>query len=278
MKIWAYCTIWNEEKMLDFYLKYYSQFCEKIVFFDNESNDDSHKIINSYPNTEIRTFKTGGKLDDAKHIYLKSKAVVEAAGNCDYVIITDCDEFVYHPNLIQFLEENLNKISIFYPAGFQMVSRDFPNKDLQIFDSLYRGVPDPWYSKPVLLNPNMVENFNWVEGCHDLDIERTQFKGKIHHPIPEEQRPNGSYKGNPWGSFEMLFEKLDLFEGEPLKLLHYKYLGEDYVKGRYRQYINRSGESNEENGLGHHYEEPLKNDSISLEIENLIKQSIKLKL
>mgnify|MGYP000701398893 CR=1 FL=1 len=37
MKIWAYAVIWNEEKMLDFYLRHYSKFCDKIVFFDNES-------------------------------------------------------------------------------------------------------------------------------------------------------------------------------------------------------------------------------------------------
>ena len=151
MRVWSFATIWNEEKMLPFYLKHYSQFCEKMVFFDNESDDRSHEIINSYPNTEIRTFKTKGTLDDFVHLALKARSIEEARGNCDYVIIGDCDEFVYHPNILNFLKEHLNKTSVFFPAGFQMASPYFPKSEGQIYESILTGVPDAWYTKPILL-------------------------------------------------------------------------------------------------------------------------------
>jgi glycosyltransferase involved in cell wall biosynthesis len=277
MKIWAYVTIWNEELMLEYYLRYYSKFCDRIVFFDNESTDNSKEIIKSYPNTEIRTFSTGGVLNDATHIKLKSEAIKEAKGNCDYVIISDCDEFIYHPNLINFLQEHLNKTSIFYPAGFQMVSEEFYINKNQIYDNFKIGTPDPWYSKPILLNPNMVKDFNWVEGCHEIDKRTSLYKGGIYHPLKNDIHGPSS-TGNPWGAFERLFKNLEVFESEPLKLLHYKYLGRDYVHQRYIQYINRIGKDNSTNDLGSHYTRSIENNTISLEINKLLKTSIKLNL
>lgn len=278
MRVWSFATIWNEEKMLPFYLKHYSQFCEKMVFFDNESDDRSHEIINSYPNTEIRTFKTKGTLDDFVHLALKARSIEEARGNCDYVIIGDCDEFVYHPNILNFLKEHLNKTSVFFPAGFQMASPYFPKSEGQIYESILTGVPDAWYTKPILLNPNMVQNFEWVEGCHEIDYRNSKLLGDIFHPIPHNIRPIGEYKGNPWGKFEMLFEKTHLFNNVPLKLLHYKHLGSDFVTDRYNQYINRSGESNKSEGLGTQYERSIAENNIGSTIYQLLELSTMVNL
>lgn len=278
MKVWAYTTIWNEEKMLPFYLKHYSQFCDKIVFFDNESSDNSHEIINSYPNTEIRTFKTGGTLNDYVHLDLKSAAIEEAKGKCDYVIVSDCDEFIYHRNLLEFLKDHLNKTSVFFPGGFQMVSGYFPEYTHQIYESIRSGVPDPWYSKPILINPNMVDNFRWVEGCHEIDNRMSIVSGDIYHPIPKDIRPIGEYKGNSWGAFQMLFDMPEIFNETPLKLLHYKHLGLNYVSDRYNQYIDRVSESNKSEELGTHYERQIAKDNIDFEIHRLLSKAIQINL
>lgn len=278
MKIWAYVTIWNEEKMLDFYLRHYSQFCDKIIFFDNESDDRSHEIINSYPNTEIRTYSTGGTFNDYKHLNLKHGAIEEARGNCDYVIISDCDEFIYHPNLIQFLKEHLNKTAIFYPAGFQMVSHHFPKTNNQIYNVIRTGEPSPWYSKPILLNPNMIHDLNWVEGCHEVEIGSLKHDGDIYHVVPEDMRPNGPYKGHQWGNWKILFDMLDIFKEEPLKLLHYRFLGRDFVEDRYKQYASRISEANKETGLTTQYEDSIKSNSIQTQIDAILGNSIILNL
>ena len=278
MKVWAYATIWNEEKMLDFYLKHYSQFCDKIVFFDNESDDRSHEIINSYPNTEIRTHSTSGEFDDYAHLKLKHNAIGDAVGKCDYVIISDCDEFIYHPNIVEFLKSHLNKTAIFYPAGFQMVSNEFPSTDGQIYESITTGKPSPWYSKPIMINPNMLMSFEWVEGCHEVDPLTIKHLGDIYHVVPESVRPNGPYKDNEWGNWQIMFELLHIFEKEPLKLLHYKFIGSDFVKERYNQYNNRVSEASKELSVAVHYEESIKNDSIQDEIDALLSESINLNL
>lgn len=273
MKIWAYVTIWNEEKMLDFYLKHYSKFCDKIIFFDNESTDRSHEIINSYPNTEIRVHSTGGTFNDYTHLELKHSAIKEARGNCDYVIISDCDEFIYHTNIREFLKEHLNKTAIFYPAGYQMASNYFPNNGGQIYESIKTGEPSPWYSKPIMLNPNMVKNFTWVEGCHELNHDFLEYSGEIYHVVPESVRPNGEYKEHQWGNWKIMFDLLHIFKKEPLKLLHYKFIGSDFVTERYNQYIDRVSEANKKAGLAVQYERSIGDGSIQTEIDEILDKS-----
>tara|TARA_B110000238_G_C16128065_1_gene440168 strand:+ start:194 stop:1030 length:837 start_codon:yes stop_codon:yes gene_type:complete len=272
MKIWSYAVAWNEEKMLEFYLRHYSKFCDKMIFFDNESDDNSHEIINSYPNTEIRSYHTGGKFDDNVHMDLKHFAIGDAAGNCDYAIIGDCDEFIHHPNLTEFLKSHLWKTAIFYPAGYQMASHEFPNNNTQIYDSIKNGAPSPWYSKPILINPNMLQEFKWVGGQHEIDLE-SKYSGEIYHPIPVSVRPVGEYEDNPWGRWKIMDHLLHIFKKEPLKLLHYKFIGTEYVANRHKQYIYRNSEFNIEHDKGGHYMDSNTFEKTANEIQDIINKS-----
>ena len=279
MKVWAYATIWNEEKMLDFYIKHYSTFCDGLIFFDNESDDRSIEIINSYPNTRIIEYTTEGTFSEPAQMELKHIAINDARdNNCDYVIIGDCDEFIYHPHIKEFLWEHLNKTSVFYPAGFQMVTESFPKGEGQIYDLAKTGEPSPWYSKPILLNLNLVENLEWIPGCHEVILETLKISGDIYHVVPESVRPNAPYKTNKWGNWKIMFDLLHIFEKEPLKLLHYKFLGIDFVKERYNQYIDRTSSINKELEIMNHYQKAIDDGSIPIEINKILTNSMNLKL
>ena len=278
MKVWAYATIWNEEHLLHYYIKHYSTFCDMLVFCDNESNDRSIEIINSYPNTKIVSYDTNGLFDEHLQMEMKYMAIEDARINgCDYVIIGDCDEFVYHPHIKKFLWEHLNKTAVFYPAGFNMVSQTFPQGDGQIYDIVKNGEPSPWYSKPILLNLNLIENLEWVTGCHELESASLKISGDIYHVVPESVRPNAPYKGHEWGNWKIMFDLLHIFEKEPLKLLHYKYLGYDYVESRnvmYRERISPDNkEDNARNNIMNHYDE-----NEDAKINEVLNNSIYLKL
>lgn len=278
MKIWAYVTVWNEEKMLPYYLRHYSQFCERIIVFDNESTDNTVGICEEWPMVEVRTYSTDGTFNDYKHLNLKHDSIEEARGNCDYVIISDCDEFIYHPNLFQFLKEHLNKTAVFYPAGFQMASYDFPETDGQIYDIIKTGEPSPWYSKPILLNPNMISDLYWVEGCHEIENGRLTHSGNIYHVVPDSVRPNGPYKEHQWGNWKIMFDLLHIFDKEPLKLLHYKFLGANFVHERYKQYVNRISDVNKAAGLAKQYENSNDLNAIQSDINSIIGNSVTLSL
>lgn len=276
MKIWAYVTVWNEESMLPYYLRHYSNFCERIIILDNESTDNTVSIAKEYPNVEVRRYSTQNTFNDYSNLEIKHRCIEEARGNADYVIISDCDEFIVHPNIKEFLASN-SQYSIIYPAGFQMVSNHFPKTKGQIYDEIKTGTPDPWYSKPILIKPNTISNFNWIEGCHEVSLDST-YNGEILHPVHTSIRPEGEWDGHPWGKWKMQFNVLDSFNSFPIKLLHYKFLGEDYVRDRYIQYANRNSQENKMAGLAMHYEKSLNNNSINFEIKELYKKSFNINL
>lgn len=281
MKIWSYVIIWNEELMLPFFLRHYSQFCDRIIIYDNMSTDGSREIIESFKEQveiEVIPFETSGKFDDYVHIELKQRSIQHAKGSADFIILSDCDEFVFHTDLRGFLSQKLD-CSVFFPAGFQMVSDGFPNPSQcigPIQQYVGHGEPNPWYVKPMIVNINLIDQLEWVEGAHELDPGIDL--GKFYHPIPEEIRPVGEYKGHVWGRWKMLHERLDTFNNEPLKMLHFKFLGLDYVNHRYIQYANKMSDRNHEKNVGMQYEVSLKEDSIQLQIDQIKSKSIRVKL
>jgi len=271
MKIWAYVTVWNEERMLPYYLRHYSQFCERIIVLDNESTDSTVSICEEWPMVEVRTYSTEETFNDYIHLDLKHKCIEEARGNADYIIVSDCDEFIVHPNLVEFLKEN--KHPVIFPAGFQMVSWTFPEGDGQIYDEVRTGTPDPWYSKPILINPNKIESLEWIEGCHEIELN-SKIDGEILHPVPKEIRPIGAWNGHPWGRWKMQFEVLDTYNDFPIKLLHFKFMGADYVRSKYIQYAKRNSTQNKDAGLANHYDKLIIGNNIETEIDLIYHKSI----
>ena len=273
MKVWAYVTIWNEEMMLPYYLRHYSTFCERIIVLDNQSSDSTLLICKEYPMVEVREYNTNGTFDDYTHLDLKHKCVIEAKGFADYIIVSDCDEFIVHHDILNFLKNNQSPL--IFPAGFQMVSWNFPSTNGQIYEEIKTGTPDPWYSKPILINPNKIESLKWIEGCHEIELN-SKIDGEILHPVPLEIRPIGEWNGHPWGRWKMQFEVLDSFNDFQIKLLHYKFMGADYVRSKYIQYAQRNSIQNREAGLANHYGKAIKGNNIETEIQYLMDKSIRV--
>ena len=235
MIIHYYTLCWNEEKILPFVLKYYSEYCDKMVFYDNQSTDNSHQIINSFKNTEIKTFATNNQLHDGIQLELKNNVWKESRGIADWVIVCDTDEMLYHPHFIKKLEELKEKnVSIIKPHGYEMVSESFPEKD---FLEIKTGVKDNRHlGKCIIFNPNLISEINFKAGCHQC-------------------APKG---------------KVKFYKRKDFKLLHYKYLGMDYLINRFDILKNRLSHYNIENRFGKHYLIEKKN--LELRLTKLKKQ------
>lgn len=279
MKIWSYVIVWNEELMISYYLRHYSKFCDKIIVYDNMSSDKTRIIIDQFRqivDIEIIPFDTLGKFNDYTHIELKRKSIQHAKGFADFIIIGDCDEFVYHQDIRSFLKDN-SDCSVFYPAGFQMVSNDFPY-DLpgELHEYVQWGEPDPWYVKPMIVNLEIVNDLEWVGGAHEIEMHYNL--AKFYHPVPEKIRPVKEYGGHHWGRWKMLYEILDQFNQNPLKMLHYKYLGKNYVTDRHTQYINKMSDQNIAGGDGIQYQKMISNNSVQIEIDRIKSNSIRINL
>lgn len=224
MKIHAHIVAWNEEKILPFTLDHYSQFCDKIIVYDNMSDDNSHDIYKKYDNVSVRKWESSSKrYNDVSLAEIKSTGYKRSRDdNADWVIVCDCDEFLYHNNLLDILNEYTDKgITMPKIDGHDMCSVTFPEYDGELLTDKVK-IGSKTYNvmcKNIIFNP--ILDVRYHPGAH-----ANQSPGAIYSDIPE------------------------------LKLLHYKFLGKDYVVERYNTLANRRSDFNVKNRLSEHWTRP----------------------
>jgi glycosyltransferase involved in cell wall biosynthesis len=220
MRVHVYTLTWNEEAILPYFLQHYASFAERIVVYDNCSDDQTRFMVDQHPAAELRALDAGGELREDLTLEMKNEAWKELCGTgVDYVAIVDADEFLYHKDLLGFLRKN-RRYSLFRTLGFQMVSESFPCDDDSILKQVVKGCHREGMSKCVLFDPDMIEDINYLPGAHKCapsgDVVKYESSGD-------------------------------------LKLLHYKWLGVEYVCARHSEYKERLSALNREHGWGKHY-------------------------
>jgi len=218
MKIHAYILAYNEEAILPFTLDYYSSFCDKIIVYDNESTDSSNEIFKRYKKVSVVKWKSD-TINELNYLQIKNNAYKDSRKDkVDYVIVCDCDEFLYHPNLVEKLKE-LKQQGIDMPMvkGFEMITDVFPTYDEKfITKKIKEGCDNDFLNKNIVFNP--MKDVAFGIGGHT------------------NQSPD-SIKT----------------ERAELMLLHYKFLSKEYVSNRYDMLEKRLSDFNKANGFGHHY-------------------------
>jgi len=164
MKIHAYIIAYNEEKLLPFTLDYYSTFCEKIFVYDNHSTDSSDEIYKKYDKVEVIKWDSGNEINENNYIKIKSEEYRKHSRNfdVDWVITIDCDEFVYHPNLVEKLKEYKERgVTVVQTSGHEMVCETFPEYDGELLPNKVKIGSDkmPMLSKSIVFSPSIDINF-----------------------------------------------------------------------------------------------------------------------
>jgi hypothetical protein len=235
-----YALCWNEEKILPFMLDYNGQFIDKIYIYDNYSTDNSTKILSKRSNVEVIQFQTDNTFNDIIHTDIKNNCWKKSRGRADYVIVCDVDEFLYHPQLTEFLRKSLKeRITFFTPTGYNMYSNNFPEYQSKksIVEMVKNGVLDKLFSKSILFDPHRIVEINYTAGAHFC---------------------------YPWGIVKTK-------EDNKLFLLHYKNLGVAYVLKRSNMYKNRLSQINIEKNFGVQYLQ--EDEEIAKEIESNLQHS-----
>lgn len=230
MKIHVYTLCWNEEAILPYFFKHYETIAEKIFVFDNGSDDNSHKIIKSHPKAVLNHFDTNGESREDEEIKIKNEAWKQSRKTADWVVVCDTDEFLYHYDLKNYLSQHLELgTTIIHPIGYQIISNKFPTTTDQIYYEANDGFQLDKFSKLVAFNPKHIWDMNYGPGCH---------------------------KANPTG--HVVFDT-----PRHTKLLHYKFLGEEYVIDRFKKLSKRKSAHDITKGYGLNYfkdEEVIRND------------------
>lgn len=219
MKIEVYAICYNEELMLPYFIRHYSQFAD-IIIYDNYSTDKSEEIaINA--GAKVIKYDTNNQIRD--DIYLSIKNNCWKSSKADWVIVCDVDEFVYHIDLVDLLE-NTNTM-VYDLEMYNMYSLNFPTTDGQIYDEVKYGVPfvpsSGRSNKSLLFKPSKVREINYTPGCHTSS-------------------PRGD-------------EDININRTSDIKFLHMRFLSKEYVIHRNSKYRERLSDINKKNGWGYDY-------------------------
>lgn len=202
------------------------------------STDATLKIIlEEYPSVEIMPWASNNELRD--DLYLSIKNNCWKKSDAHYVIVCDMDELLQLPP--GFLEQNpatLHTNTLPMVIGYNMISDGFTNDySRPITDQIRTGVRAFHFDKQIIFSPQQISEIDYTPGAHQC-------------------MPAGHCTTS---------KKYEL------KLLHYKYLGKNYVRYRYNMYAHRLSEYNKQYNFGAEY---LKSDEYIQSILNLAKHKL----
>ena len=221
MRIDLYTKCWNDAHMLGFFFRHYDRFVDRYVVYDDGSEDGSIEILQSHPRVEIRSLH----YDDPNSRILSSASLAnecwkESRGSADWVILTDIDEHLSHPDLVAYLAAcKASGVTLIPAIGYQMFSEVFPEPDVLLEEHLVLGCRYPMMDKVNILSPADIESIQWGPGRHSGNLS-----GRIDFPPRDE-----------------------------VLLLHYKYLDFERLYARHTKCAARSRAVDVQRGYGFEY-------------------------
>jgi glycosyltransferase involved in cell wall biosynthesis len=213
MSIWVYTVVRNEALLIRYWLRHYQSFCSRVIVYDDASDDGTREMVQA-SGAELRDCPWSG-LDDMLAAAFASQQYREARGQADWVIWVDGDEFIYHPAIESHLA-HMQALGVTLPqvAGYSMFADQPPAGDGQIYGEVRNGIPDERYCKPVVLDPYI--DMQWGPGKHEFAANGVRDAGT----------------------------------SVQLKLLHYRWFGENAYLQRNARNLSKLSQSNRDYGLG----------------------------
>lgn len=198
MKILTIAMACDEQDLITYFVRYYRQLGD-VIIFDDESSDDTAALARA-AGARVLPVAQDEPEPEFRLQRMKNHAWKPMRDQYDWIIVVDVDEFVYHENLeYVFHDARAMDASILITQGYNMISDGPPQGPEPIIKQIRQGALWASMSKPCCFDARRVAEINYVVGGHNCG---PQCAGWL-----------SPYPG--------------------LKLLHYHYLGIDWVMKRY---------------------------------------------
>ncbi len=216
-----HASCWNEERMLPFFFRHYDGLVDHYFIRDNQSTDGSLRILNAHPRVTVLPLFLEGELMVGAAFAQVNQFWHPSRGQADWVAVCNIDELFWHIDLPWYLRECRRRGITFLPStGYQMVSESFPESGDNLVRTHRLGVRQGTLDKPAFFNPDAI-----TESGFELARHSCNPKGQIVRPARDE-----------------------------IVLLHYKFLGLDYVTARHAELNARRRPGDIASDYGFHYE------------------------
>lgn len=210
MDIRVITVVRNEEYMLPFFLDHYARFASRIYLLDDHSTDLTREItcaISHYAPIVVLDFpfRRGLNESDISRAYEMYVRDINHGSRADWVMFPDCDELIHADGLTDILTAaRILHCPVIRCQGYTMASKTPPPPyaGVPLTTLLNLGVRERRYDKPIIVDPSTT--FTIGPGRHTINID----------------------------------PKLQIFTPGP-KLLHYCYLGRDYIRNRINRNFDR---------------------------------------
>lgn len=170
MRVHIFSIVWNEEYMLPYFLRHYETFADRIFIINDHSTDRTAEIAKANPKVVMLDFeyKRGLNEDDFSNCFVGSYKKY-SRGVADWVMCVDSDEIIYNPNMRAVLEAQRKKgTRVLKCTGYQMISKEKPSGEGQIYDECNTGERSRGYDKTVVFDPTLDVTFG--DGRHTLQV------------------------------------------------------------------------------------------------------------
>lgn len=220
MKIEVYCLCNNEEKLMPYFMRHYTQFA-KVILLANNCTDNTITIAKDM-GAEVHDLAIPDEFDDTRFIDIRNR--FWKGSSADWIMWADADEFIYHPSLVYWL--SATSATAILPHYYNMYSDTFPTTEGQIYDEVTLGAR--WggetniYGKVNIFKMPDITEINYNPGCHRVKLE-----------------------GN-----------VILDDNSGIKTLHMRNMGTEFVLERNRRNSRRLSKLNRRNGYGLYVDRP----------------------
>jgi hypothetical protein len=188
--------------MLPYFFRYYDRLVDHYFIRDNQSSDGSLDILHRHPRVTVLPLHLDGESLVESAFAQVNQFWHPSRGKADWVAVCNVDEFFWHPELLWYLRAcRARGITWLRSSGYQMVSEAFPGPHDNLPETIRFGARFEHYDKPAFFNPDAIEDSGFSVARHFASPT-----GRVVRPLRRE-----------------------------ILLLHYKYIGIDYLVQRHAE-------------------------------------------
>jgi glycosyltransferase involved in cell wall biosynthesis len=191
MRIDLYTMTWNDKTLLPHFLRHYASWVDRIVVFDDYSDDGTRDLLQTCQKVEMRNLPDKGDSFVLTALNIWNHAWKESRGRADWVIVTNVDEFFVHRHGESTFLESLRATAhtIVHPLGFEMYGAAFPDSGAELVRQVPHGVALRQNDKMQIFNPNAISEMNYSPGRHvanpmgEINIAREDSGALLHYKL-----------------------------------------------------------------------------------------------